>query len=85
MFDNLAPLLAPGGVVFGATLLSIGVERSAAARALMRVYNRKGVFSNTADSVDTLRAALDQRFNVVEIDVVGCAALFVARDLRGLF
>ena len=28
VFDNLAPVLAPGGVIFGATLLSIGVERS---------------------------------------------------------
>jgi hypothetical protein len=79
-FDNLAPLLAPGGVMFGATLLSVGVQRSAAARALMRIYNRKGVFSNTADSVLALQAALDQRFRAVEIDIVGCAALFVARD-----
>jgi hypothetical protein len=78
-FDNLAPLLAPGGVVFGATLLSIGVERSAAARALMRLYNRKGVFSNMADSVQGLRAALDQRFRLVEIEIVGCAALFVQK------
>ena len=79
-FDNLASLLAPGGVVFGATLLSIGVKRSAAARALMRLYNRKGVFSNTADSVQALRVALHQRFRFVEIDIVGCAALFVAKD-----
>ena len=83
VFDNLAPLLAPEGVVFGATLLSIEVERSAAARALMRAYNRKGVFSNAADSASALQAALDQRFRSVQIDIVGCAALFVARDPRG--
>lgn len=82
VFDNLAPLLATGGVVFGATLLSIGVERSAAARALMRAYNRKGVFSNAADSASTLQATLDQRFRSVRIDIIGCAALFVARDPR---
>jgi ubiquinone/menaquinone biosynthesis C-methylase UbiE len=82
VFDNLAPLLATGGVVFGATLLSIGVERSAAARALMRAYNRKGVFSNAVDSASALQAALDQRFLSVRIDIIGCAALFVARDPR---
>ncbi|MDF2998744.1 MAG: Methyltransferase type 12 [Xanthobacteraceae bacterium] len=83
VFDNLAPLLAPGGVMFGATLLSRGVERSAAARALMRTYNRNGVFSNAADSAAALEAALEARFNSVDIEIVGCAALFVARDPRG--
>jgi hypothetical protein len=82
VFDNLAPLLAPEGVMFGATLLSAGVERSAAARALMRLYNRKGVFSNASDSAEALHAALRQRFRSVEVEIVGCAALFVARDIR---
>lgn len=82
VLDNLASLLTPDGVVFGATLLSIGVERSAAARALMRLYNRKGVFSNTADSLEALQAVLSERFKFVEIDTVGCAALFTAKDIR---
>ena len=51
-------------------------------RALMRIYNRKGVFSNAADTLPDLRAALDQRFGSVEITVVGCVALFVAREPR---
>ena len=80
--DNLLPLLAPGAVIFGATLLSIGVERSRAAQALMRLYNRQGVFSNTGDSLEALRSALDERFRSVEIEVVGCAALFAARAPR---
>lgn len=82
-FDHLMPLLAPGGVMFGATLLSEGVERSAVARALMGTYNRKGVFSNARDSAAALEAALKQRFRSVAIDLVGCAALFVAKDPRG--
>jgi hypothetical protein len=81
-FDHMAPLLRPDGVVFGATLLSGGVERSGAARALMRFYNRKGMFSNEADSVSGLRAALEQRFRDVELEVVGCGALFAARGVR---
>jgi SAM-dependent methyltransferase len=82
VFDNLAPLLAPDGVMFGATLLSSGVERSAAARALMHVYNGKGVFSNAADSVEALQAALDRRFDFVQLDIIGCAALFVGKHIR---
>ena len=82
-FDHLGPLLRPDGVVFGATLLSVGVARSRAARALMGFYNRKGVFSNEADSVEDLRIALDRRFREVELEIVGCAALFVARGPRG--
>jgi SAM-dependent methyltransferase len=81
-FDTVRPCLRDGGVVFGATILSGGVPTSAAARALMRVYNRKGVFSNAADTLPALRAALDQRFRSVEITVVGCVALFVAREPR---
>jgi SAM-dependent methyltransferase len=80
IFDNLAPWLAPGGVIFGATLLSIGVERSASARALMRAYNRRGVFSNEEDSVTALRTALEQRFRKIDLNVIGCAALFTAAD-----
>ena len=80
IFDNLAPWLAPGGVIFGATLLSIGVERSASARTLMRAYNRRGVFSNEEDSVAALRTALEQRFRKIDLNVIGCAALFAATD-----
>ncbi|MEE7492995.1 class I SAM-dependent methyltransferase [Methylobacterium oryzae] len=81
-FDTVRPCLADGGVVFGATILSGGVPTTGAARALMRVYNRKGVFSNAADTLPDLRAALDRRFRSVEITVVGCVALFVAREPR---
>jgi len=80
VFDNLAPVLAPGGVIFGATLLSIGVERSGSARGLMRAYNRRGIFSNEDDSVAALRTALERRFRKVDLDVVGCAALFAASN-----
>ena len=60
----------------------IPVDAAVPARALMRVYNRKGVFSNAADTLPELRAALDRRFRSVEITVVGCVALFVAREPR---
>jgi hypothetical protein len=79
IFDNLRPLMAPGAVIFGSTLLQRGVERSIAARALMAYYNFYGVFSNTSDSLATLRQELELRFRTVSIEIVGCVALFSAR------
>jgi SAM-dependent methyltransferase len=79
VLDYLKPFLAPGGVVFGSTLLSDGVERSRTARALMHFYNSKGIFSNERDGVEPLRRELAARFEDVRIKVIGCAALFVAR------
>ncbi|WP_267358669.1 MULTISPECIES: class I SAM-dependent methyltransferase [unclassified Methylobacterium] len=81
-FDTVRPCLRDDGVVFGATILAGGVPTTTAARALMRVYNRKGVFSNAADTLPELRAALDRRFRSADITVVGCVALFVAREPR---
>ncbi|GBU16331.1 MULTISPECIES: class I SAM-dependent methyltransferase [Methylobacterium] len=81
-FDTVIPLLEPGGTLFGATILSEGVPVSAPARALMRVYNAKGVFSNTRDGLDALRAALEARFREVAVETVGCVALFSARYPR---
>lgn len=79
MFDHLKPLLNDGAVVFGSTLLQGGVERSGLAKRLMAVYNKKGIFSNTEDTLAGLENALTQRFHDVQIEVVGCAALFSAR------
>ena len=76
VFDNLLPLLKPGGVLFGTTLLSGGVVRSTRAKLLMRFYNGKGVFANEHDSLDQLEAALAQRFSEFNVRVVGCVALF---------
>lgn len=79
VFDYLAPLMNPGAIIFGSTLLQGGVERSAAARWLMNYYNSDGVFSNTRDDLDALRRELGKRFADVSVEVVGCAALFSAR------
>jgi hypothetical protein len=78
-FDFLTPLMNPGAVIFGSTLLQGGVERSAAARWLMAYYNSDGVFSNTRDDLATLRRELGKRFTDVTVVVVGCAALFSGR------
>jgi hypothetical protein len=79
VFDHLKPFLAPGAALFGSTLLGEGVERSSMARALMRFYNTKGIFSNEQDSLERLHCELAARFEQVRVEVVGCAALFTAR------
>lgn len=79
VFDHLAAVLAPGGVIFGSTLLQGDAPRSWPARRLMDVYNRKGIFSNREDDARGLRAALEQRFDDVQLQLHGCAALFAAR------
>ena len=46
----------------------------------MDFYNRKGIFSNSHDTVGDLEAALKQRFSRVQIQMEGTVALFEARD-----
>lgn len=79
MFDHLMPHLAAGARVFGATILQGDAPRNWAARRLMAIYNAKGVFSNAADSLDDLAAALDARFADVRVRRLGCVGLFEAR------
>lgn len=79
VFDHLRPLLAPGGVIFGSTILAGGITRSLLARRLMAAYNRKGVFGNRHDSLEALKVALAQRFESWHIDIRGCVALFSGR------
>ena len=76
-FDFLSPLMSPGAVVFGSTLLQGGVARNFAAQRLMAFYNSKGV-SNTQDDLETLTRELEKRFSAVSVETVGCAALFSA-------
>jgi len=76
--DHLKPMMAEGAVLFGATILGRGVAPNGAARALLDLYNAKGVFNNRADDVEALAEGLRQRFDTVEIDRQGCVALFRA-------
>ena len=79
VFQHIAGVLQPGGVLFGSTLLSQEVPVSLPARLQMRVLNRRGYFSNTNDSLSRLTAGLHDVFADSEVRVHGCAALFWAR------
>jgi SAM-dependent methyltransferase len=75
---NIAAVLAPGGVLFGATVLGHGPRHRRAARWMLAAYNRRGAFDNRTDSVAGLREILEASFPHVEIDTVGSIALFSA-------
>jgi SAM-dependent methyltransferase len=76
VFEHLAALVNPGGVIFGATLLHDGVPRNWMARQVMARNNRHGIFSNADDDLDGLRAVLNDHLSDVEVDVVGCVGVF---------
>ena len=79
-FQNLKPLLnTEGGVMFGSTILCVGVRNNLIGRALMRIYNAKRIFSNRTDSATDLESVLQDIFRDYSMKVVGCVALFVGR------
>jgi SAM-dependent methyltransferase len=82
-FDNLSPLLRPGGTIFGGTVLRHGIRLPLQARGLMAAYNAMGIFGNSLDSVDGLRSEMESRFDEVSIQTHGCVALFRARARGG--
>jgi hypothetical protein len=74
--DHLRPLMGKRAVLFGATIRGRGIAPNRAARALLDVYNAKGVFNNREDDLVSLTDGLRQRFDEVEIETDGCVALF---------
>ena len=75
-FANLKALLSQNGVMFGSTLLGDGVPRNLTAKMLMSFYNQTGIFNNIEDSQYALRRSLEKTFDRIDIEVVGCCALF---------
>jgi SAM-dependent methyltransferase len=79
VFDHCKTVLAPGGVVFGSTVLNDGVRHTRWSRWMMRTLNRDGTFSNFDDDLDSLKAQLDERFDGAQVEVVGAVGIFSAR------
>ena len=76
--DHLKPLMAEGAVLFGATILGRGMAANVAARALLELYNAKGVFNNRADDLEALSRRAQAALRAVEMESQGCVALFRA-------
>lgn len=81
VFAHLKPLLNPGGVLFGTTVLGPDphVQHTLLARLFMAVYNATHVFNNQHDTCATLERALAQHFKEYRMHVLGSTAFFVAR------
>ncbi len=75
--QHLRSLLKENGVVFGATLLGVGVEKNKLARLLTKVYNMRGIFNNATDDLVSLEGMLKANFRKSSVRVVGCAAFFI--------
>lgn len=79
VFSHLREHLKADGILFGSTILGQETEVGYFARKLMTVYNKKGIFDNTQDNVTDLRTALCKHFSQVEIQIIGCVAVFTAK------
>ena len=79
VFRNLKPLLRKDGVIFGTTILGLGITKNVLAKPLMRVYNSKGIFGNTYDHAADLERGLKENFHEYSLHIVGCVAFFTGR------
>lgn len=77
--SNLCPYLTSGGILFGSTILGRGVAHNLLGRRLLRLYNRKRIFSNLEDDQRGLEQGLASELTDVEIELVGSVALFAGR------
>ena len=77
-FEQARAVLKPGGVLFGATVLNLGVEHTRRSRVGIAKLNRRGIFCNLGDGLEDLDAVLGDTFSDHRIELQGIVALFVA-------
>jgi hypothetical protein len=78
----VAAVLAPQGVLFGATVLGLSSRHPWLARRVLRLFNRRGAFDDLDDTEDGVRRILGATFERVEIETVGSIAIFAGQDPR---
>lgn len=77
VFDHVLPYVAPGGRIFGSTVLAKGVQHGRLApKALENLNDGNGPMNNLDDSLDDLESELTGRFKNVRLAVRGSIALF---------
>jgi SAM-dependent methyltransferase len=78
-FEHARRALAPGGTLFGVTILGKDVSRSPLAAAFIELSNARGILDNRTDGPAELDAALAAVFPQREIRIRGLLAFFTAR------
>lgn len=79
---NVAAVLAPTGVLFGASILGRSGRHTRLARGLLEANNRRGTFDNLGDTEAGLREILEASFERVELETIGSMAIFAATNPR---
>ena len=79
---KFAAVLAPTGVLFGASVLGTSGKHTWLGRRVLSAFNRRGAFDNLDDSEAGLREILEASFMDVELHTVGSIAIFTARGPR---
>lgn len=79
---NVASVLAPTGVLFGASVLGRSKQHTWLARRVLDAFNRRGAFDNLDDTEEGLRGILGASFEDVQLEVVGSVAIFSASRPR---
>jgi SAM-dependent methyltransferase len=78
VFQNARSLLNEDGVVFGATILGDKSRANFLANKLLTLYNAKGIFSNSEDTLNDLEMLLAKNFKRYTLKQQGHVALFSA-------
>jgi SAM-dependent methyltransferase len=79
---NIAAVLAPDGVLFGASVLGRSAQHTWLGRLVLAAFNRRGAFDNLDDSEAGLRGILEASFETVEMETYRSIVLFSASDPR---
>ena len=79
---NVAAVLAPTGVLFGASILGLSGQHTRLARSILAANNRRGTFDNLGDTQAGLGEILQASFERVELETIGSMAIFAATNPR---
>jgi SAM-dependent methyltransferase len=80
--SNVAAVLAPNGVLFGASVLGTAGDQTWLSRRVLSAFNRRGAFGNLDDTEEGLGSTLAASFERVELETVGAIAIFAATTPR---
>ncbi len=79
---DVAAVLAPTGVLFGASVLGPSGPQTRLSGRVLAAFNRRGAFDNLDDTEDGLREILEMSFEHVDLETVGSVAIFAATGPR---